>query len=243
MTSTKLLYLEDFTKLEGEGSVVDVLRENDKDVVVLDQTILYPQGGGQPYDQGMIELGDVKFKVEEVRFVDGIVKHIGVLENGTFQKGEAVKCFIDKDRRFLNSRLHSAGHVVDMAMRQVAPEWIPAKGYHFPDGPYVEYMATLEGKDKEDLKKKLEKLCNTFIKVGREVKVAFMSTDEMKSVCHFVPDYIPKDKPSRVVMFGDFGIPCGGTHVKNISEIQSMSIRKIKANGKDVVRVGYDISR
>ena len=49
MESTKLLYLENFTLLNSEAKVVDVLEENGKTVVLLDQTVFYPQGGGQPY--------------------------------------------------------------------------------------------------------------------------------------------------------------------------------------------------
>ena len=48
MSATKLLYLEDFSLLTSDASVVDVLNEEGRDVVLLDQTIFYPQGGGQP---------------------------------------------------------------------------------------------------------------------------------------------------------------------------------------------------
>ena len=57
-----------------------------------------------------------------------------------------------------------------------------------------------------------------------------------------VPDYIPTDKPCRVVMYGDFGVPCGGTHVANLSELVSMTIRKIKSE-KGNIRVAYDVKR
>ncbi len=101
----------------------------------MDGTIFYPQGGGQPYDQGVIESAKGKFLVEEVRFVDGIVKHIGMFERGSFEKGDEVTCHVDKARRDLHSRLHSAGHIVDMGMTELGLGWIPGKGYHFPDGP------------------------------------------------------------------------------------------------------------
>lgn len=64
----------------------------------------------------------------------------------------------------------------------------------------------------------------------------------MHEVCAHVPDYIPQGKPARVVLFGDFGVPCGGTHVADIKEIEHMTIRKVKAAGKNV-QVGYDIKR
>lgn len=116
MTNTKLLYLENFTLLTCEAKVINVSEENDRSVVLLDQTVFYPQGGGQPYDKGGIKGPAGKFLVEEVRFADGVVKHIGKFESGNFQIDENVKCAVDEPRRALHSRIHSAGHVVDMAV-------------------------------------------------------------------------------------------------------------------------------
>lgn len=207
MTATKLFYLEDFSVLECEAKVLDVLKENERDVLILDQTVFYPQGGGQPYDTGAIESPSGRFIVEEVRFVDGVVKHIGRFEQGAFAKGETVECRVDKERRELNSRIHSAGHLVDLAVTGLNLNWVPGKGYHFPDGPYVEYHGSGENVDTEKLKNDIETRCNEIIQKGQEVAVRFMRKDEMQSVCHFVPDYIPTDKPGRVVLFGNFGVP------------------------------------
>ena len=242
MTDTKLLYLEDFSLLTREAKVVSVSEENGRVVVLLDQTIFYPQGGGQPYDKGVIEGPSGKFLVEEVRFADGVLKHIGKFESGSFQIGEIVKCLVDEARRALHSRIHSAGHVVDMAVTALKLDWVPGKGYHFPEGPYVEYAGSLDGLDKEKLKTNIENLCNKFVEENRETKLLFMDKEKMKEVCHFVPDYIPEGKPARVVMYGDFGVPCGGTHVSRLSEIRSMTIRKIKTEG-DNIRVAYDVVR
>ena len=239
--ATELLYLENYTQLEGESKVAEVSEIDGRAVVILDGTIFYPQGGGQPYDKGIIESPTSKFVVEEVRFVDGIVRHIGNFENGTFKTGETVKLLIDRDRRTLNSKLHSAGHLVDMAVTDLKLGWVPGKGYHFPEGPYVEYEGNLEGRDTEKLKTDLETACNAHITEALETKVMFMEKDKMAEVCHFVPDFIPEGKPGRVVMFGYFGVPCGGTHVTNLSELKHVTIRKIKQEGPNV-RVGYDVT-
>ena len=242
MSDTELLYLEDFTLLSCEAKVVDVLSEDDRTILVLDQTIFYPQGGGQPYDQGIIEGTSGKFLVEEVRFVDGLVKHFGEFQSGSLNAEDTVKCLVDVERRSLHSKIHSAGHVVDMAVVAQGLDWVPGKGFHFPDGPYVEYSGSLDGLDKEKLKADLERSCNEFIQESRENKLLFMPKDEMSTVCHWVPDYIPEGKPSRVVMFGDFGTPCGGTHVSNLSDIKSMTIRKVKSE-RGNIRVAYDVAR
>ncbi len=238
---TKLLYLEQMNDYTCEAQVVDVKGEGGKTVVILDQTILYPQGGGQPYDTGNISTSNKKFLVEEVRFVDGVVKHIGNFEDEAFMTGETVTCSVDIARRQLHTRLHSGGHLVDMGLKQLGIAWRPGKGYHFPNGSYVEYVGSLEGVDVEKLKTDLESACNHIVEEAIETRVLFMSKEEMGSVCSFVPEYIPANKPARVVMYGDFGIPCGGTHVSNLKEIGTITIRKIKQDSENI-RVSYTIT-
>lgn len=241
MMKTKLLYLEEFTRLEVPAKVVEVLRENDRDVVLLDQTVFYPQGGGQPYDTGAIESFGGKFFVEEVRFAEGAVRHIGKFEYGSFAAGGAVKCFVDVERRMLHARIHSAGHLVDKAVAELDLPWQPGKGYHFPQGPYDEYEGSLDGLDKEKLKNDLEALCNKYISEGGKTEIVFMTQGEMQKACRYTPDFpIEKGERVRVVVHAGFFMPCGGTPVADMREIGRITIRKIKQE-KDKIRVGYDI--
>lgn len=240
--ATELKYLENYTQLEDESKVVEIDEIEGRTVVILDGTIFYPQGGGQPYDRGIVESPNGKFIVEEVRFVDGTVRHIGQFENGKFAPGETVKCIVDKERRVLNSKLHSAGHLVDMAVNDLNLGWIPGKGYHFPEGAYVEYEGTVAEDQKEKLKADLEASCDKFIAEDRQTEIRFMEKDKMNEVCHFVPEFIPEGKPARVVLFGGFGVPCGGTHVTHLGELGKVTIRKIKQEGGNV-RIGYDVAK
>lgn len=242
MEPTQLLYLDDMTAQTCTAAVLECREENGKMMIILDQTIFYPQGGGQPFDKGIIHNDNATFAVQEVRFVDGIVKHSGVFEKGTLKSGDKVTCSIDKERRLLLSRLHSAGHVIDIAVEKLGYDWLPGKAYHFPEGPYVEYSfpdaATL---DKEALKKTLETTCNEIIGHNLKTNVQRMPKEQLATVCKHVPDYIPTDKPSRVVMFGSFACPCGGTHVSNLSDIGTVTIRKIRIDG-NIIRISYQCS-
>jgi Ser-tRNA(Ala) deacylase AlaX len=238
---TKLLYLEDHNALQTNAAVVDVRDEEGRMIVVLDQTVFYPQGGGQPFDTGKITGETGEFVVEEVRFADEVVRHIGTMKSGNLKNGDAVRLDVDAERRRLNSRLHSAGHVVDMAVNALNLGWRPGKGYHFPNGPYVEYEGSLTDTDKETLKAKIEEASNAFVRGGRDTTIVFMEKEKMHEVCAFVPEYLPEGKPGRVVMYGDFGVPCGGTHVNNLSEIGPLVIRKLKQEGANI-RVGYGLA-
>ena len=242
MPPTKLSYLDNSEQLNSEATVLEQTQDNGRDVVVLDQTIFYPQGGGQPYDKGIIEGKTGKLVVEEVRFIDGVVKHIGKFELGKFNAGEMVKCTVDAERRLLNSRLHAAGHIVDMAVTELKLNWVPGKGYHFSEGPYVEYAGSFDMAEKEKLKSDIETLCNKFITEDRKVEVRLMDKEKLAEVCKFVPDYIPEGKPCRVVMYGSFAVPCGGTHVTHLDEVRRMTIRELKNKGGNI-RVAYDIER
>ncbi|XP_024373397.1 uncharacterized protein [Physcomitrium patens] len=140
---TNLAYFDDMRKLHSNAIVAGVITEGERLAVVLDQTILHPQGGGQPFDTGSIEAvdGTIKFCVTDVRTKSGVVYHYGnyhenrVMEATGFEPGHEVKISVDGARRTLNSRLHSAGHLLDACMSNIGLGSLePGKGYHFPDG-------------------------------------------------------------------------------------------------------------
>ena len=238
---TKLLYMEDMQLLECEAYVDKIDQKDGKTIIYLDKTIFYPQGGGQPYDVGTITSGDIVFDVTEVRYNEGMVQHIGVFRNGRFMVDETVACKVDEERRKLNTRLHSGGHLLDMAVNELGYTWKPGKGFHFPEGPYVEYDGSLGDESEEAVIQKLNDKMNEILERGIETKIKFVSIDEMKSLCRNVPENLPKDKPSRVVLYGSFGVPCGGTHVARLEDIGKDAVRKIRQKG-EILRVSYEIS-
>ena len=97
---TLLKYMQESHVLVDQAKVMDcTILEDGRTAFILNQTIFYPQGGGQPYDQGYIKSEDAIFQVNEVRFKDGIVYHIGSIKEGSFDKDSLVDLYVDKDRR------------------------------------------------------------------------------------------------------------------------------------------------
>ena len=241
MVATELLYIKDFDITECQATVVRVTKHEDgRTIVVLDQTCFYPRGGGQDWDTGTITNAIGTFIVDEVRLDEhGTVLHIGQ-PTVALLTGMNVVCHVNTDRRTVNTRLHSAGHVVDMAMVEIKPHWIPGKGAHYPHMSFVEYEV---GDDTVDdaLVAKLQAGVNDLTGLNMPNRLMFVPVEEMHNYCRHVPENIPKNKPGRIVIYGeDFGVPCGGTHVKTLSDIGHVTIVKIKVK-KGIAKVSYAV--
>lgn len=238
---TKLLYLDDFDVVECEAKVIKLEEHDGNQVVVLNQTCFYPKGGGQDFDHGTIASGDTKFVVEAVFYVDQEVKHIGHYEKGELKIDAPVNCSVDQERRMLNTRIHSGGHLLDMAVRKIGYEWVPGKGAHYPHMAFVEYAGEFNGDEKQRYIDELQSTIDKLISNGSTNTIQFMTPDEMTKHGAVVPDNMPKDKPARAVFYDDFAVPCGGTHVKDISEVGKLTVTNIKRKDGNI-RVSYSVN-
>jgi alanyl-tRNA synthetase len=201
--------------------------------VRFDQTVFYPQGGGQPSDQGEVRNGASFARVAKVTHAEnGDVDHLitGESDLASFLfPGAQVTMVVDEALRRWHSRLHSAGHVVDAALARLAITLTPTKGYHYEDGAYVEYDGTIEG-DKADITKRIENSCKEIIAENHQVFIDFSDeSDDRKCL--------------RSMRIGNIvAIPCGGTHVAKLKEIGNMTIRKVEIK-KGKTRVCYAVEK
>jgi Ser-tRNA(Ala) deacylase AlaX len=241
--ATELLCMQGFGVEACEATIISVSSTDDnRSDIILDQTCFYARGGGQDWDMGTIKSANGSFAVEEVRLDEsGAVHHVGTFKDGQFKEGGGVECEVDHDRRAINMRLHSGAHVIDMAVADLGLDWIGTKGQHYPHLSAVEYSGTWDPDKAEELRAKLQQRTNEFIEQGSVNSIRFMPVSEMHTVCRHVPDNIPTNKLGRVVMYGEsFGVPCGGTHVKDIHEVGKVTIPRIKEK-KGVIRVSYAV--
>ena len=243
MAHTILKYLEDTYLFESHTTVSNVTEmEDGRSAIIVDETIFYPQGGGQPYDQGTIASDEATFDVLDTRFKDGQVIHIGSFDRVGFVIGDGVKLSINKDRRLLNSRIHTAGHLVDVAMMNIGFSFPPTKGYHFLDSPYVEYDGRIDAEDREAAIAKLnEELTRLIAEDSTTTTKVYQSKDDIAEICQYVPDYLPEGKPIRVATVAGYNCPCGGTHVARLSELGTVKVTKIRSKGGNA-RVSYQIA-
>jgi Ser-tRNA(Ala) deacylase AlaX len=239
--STKLLYFEDTYLFEAQATVREVKQIEDKTAVILDQTIFYPQGGGQPADQGTIKSDSAMFEVDMVRFIDGEVCHFGVLKEGSLTAGDAVTLKIDQARRIENAKNHSAGHFLDIAIEKLGYKLEPYRGHHFPGEAYVSYIGDLTDEDLEDIRTNLPGELAKIIAANLPVKRQMVNVSELEKYCGTTKHKVPEGKPCRVVNIeGEFGCPCGGTHLHNTGELEKIEIRKVKRkSGK--LKISYSV--
>ena len=254
MTSpkTELVYFSDTYQTSCEAKVVSCEPVEDpgddgvaRFVVVLDRTVAYPAGGGQPSDTGrIVGPGGVAFVVASVASTkDGTVTHLGEFEEegaAPFNADDEVIVTVDADKRLLHARIHSAGHLLDVAMTNIGfgPDvMVPAKGLHQPDQAYVEYTGKVEGLDKDKLMADLKAEMNKLVSLGGSA-AAMMGYDEAAEACGGFPA-TSRDPTLRRTTADTAGCPCGGTHVANVNEIGSVDV--MRAGKERTTRVSYTI--
>ncbi len=222
---TRLLALEDNTYLfKCDAKILEIGESEVGKYIVLDNTVFYPQGGGQPSDIGSIKNSSGVFNVTKCQKIDDKIYHFGNFENGEMSKGDVVQVEIEKESRKLNARIHTAGHMIDEAVKNLGWDIKPEKGYHFVQGPYVQYFGELENPAEliEELNAEINRLVNTDKQVSYRI---FETTQE----------------PNRqMIVEGYDSCACAGTHVKNLLEIGKVNIRKIKSK-KGQVKISYEV--
>jgi Ser-tRNA(Ala) deacylase AlaX len=237
---TELICLTDTYKFADNGNLLEqrVLADG-RIALVLDRTVFYPQGGGQPADAGVISSSSGKFEVTDVRSIDGAILHLGKFIAGQFHIGESVQGEIDRERRLKNAKLHSAGHLIDVAVQNLGYVLKPGKAYHFSDGPYVEYEGEIALAEKDAVQRNLEIESNLLMDQNLPVHVLSTDAKEAAALCGGLPEYIDQSAPVRVVSIDDYmGCPCAGTHVASLGEIGPITISKVRTKaGK--TRVSY----
>ena len=104
---SKALFLQDSYLKESDAEVVSV---KDGKYVVLDQTIFYPKGGGQPWDTGKMIYGSDVYNVIYVGKFGGKISH--ELDKPGLISGEKVHCVLNWERRYRLMRNHTAAHTL-----------------------------------------------------------------------------------------------------------------------------------
>lgn len=238
---TKLLYLDDTYQFEGAGTVLSLSRDEKGGYLVLDQTVFYPQGGGQASDKGYLRVSGDEIPLTFAGFQEGSVRHY--VPDAYFKDtyiGQVAALAIDRTHRLENARLHTGGHLISHVLETLDPRLVPIKGYHFPNGAYVEF-ANERSVDAVALIERANEQLAADVALSRGVSATLSDFPTILRLRPALAPFVPQDKPSRIVTIGSYAaLPCGGTHVSNLAQLGSIRITKVKKQ-KSNVRISYEM--
>lgn len=236
-------YREDVYSTELTAIVTDISFEEGVTSIVLDRTVFYPTGGGQPCDMGYIEEFFI-FDVTEDE--DGMIVHktrdINSPESAYDLLGTEINMKIDWNRRFRNMQRHLGEHILSGTFHKLFGG--KNKGFHMGD----DYITIDILTDKDLLSigmiKEAEILANKYIQMNLPVEVSYFKNSMDAST---LPVRKPIDIDGEVsVVTAGYGdniadcVACCGTHPSRTGEVGLLKIYKFEPN-KGMTRIYFDV--
>jgi len=223
---TTCVYLDESYLQTLDANLVKLILEKSSAYVLLDRTIFHPRAGGQPSDVGTIEGSDFRLDVKRAMLQNLTIVHFGKIE-GKPEMGP-VKCKIDWTNRFLLMRRHTAAHLLDYCLKTCTGSRVETTDSWLGDDPYVGYR----GNAPPDLDiKRLQDLGNNLIQQGLKVETKTMARSDAEQLITDAPNLarLPKTSKLRIVTIqGQIPIPCGGTHVRDLKEIEALEVLRVE---------------
>ena len=205
--------------------IVESAKEGDKIAIVLNQTTFYPEGGGQAGDCGILSNDSVTIEITDTRKgANNTIKHIGFVKSGEVKVNDELITLVNKDVRMASARNHTATHLLHKVLKEVLGEHVNQAG-SLVNAERLRFDVThFEAISKDELRL-IEEKVNDAILASLEINCENMGINEAKekgATALFGEKY---GMEVRVVSMGDFSIElCGGTHLKNTSQVGMFKI-------------------
>ncbi|KAK6398105.1 Alanine--tRNA ligase [Meristemomyces frigidus] len=223
--------------------------------LILDRTNFYAEQGGQENDTGRILVdGEAEIDVRNVQVYGGYVMHTGYMKYGAFKIGDEVRCEYDEERRLPIRNNHTGTHILNFALREVLGDEVNQRGSLVaPEKLRFDFSHKAACSDEELVK--IEESSTGYIRQNSEVyatDVPLATARQIEGVRAVFGETYPD--PVRVVSIGvpvedlleDVNRPewrnvsvefCGGTHVKNTTEIKDLVILEESGIAKGIRRI------
>jgi misacylated tRNA(Ala) deacylase len=231
---TDCLFREDSYLTDCEARVLAI---TDQGGIVLDRTVFYATSGGQPGDTGALALPDgTRVALATAVYTDAAkteIAHVPADGAPVLKPGDSVTAAIDWDRRYARMRMHTALHLLSA----VLPYAVTGGSVGDGDGR-LDFDIPDAGLDKDTVTAKI----NEMIASGAAVSSRWISDAELAANPGLVKTMSVKPPmgTGRVRLIEIAGLdlqPCGGTHVRNVSEIGAVRVTQIEKKGKQNRRV------
>ena len=232
----EILCYEDSYLRECKSKVTDV---NDHGVI-LDQTVFYPGGGGQPSDHGKLIWEKNEYLVKGLKRIDGQLVHL--IDGDKPEINSEVLSMIDWNKRYKLMRTHTALHILcgviwrDYSASVTGGDMKPLSGRMDFE---LEEMSV-------DFSKEVEEKVNVEVSKKRDIKVyqlpreeAFQIPDLIRTKINLLPEGI---KFVRIVDIKGLDLQAdGGTHVNNTSEVGYIKMTGHESKGKSNKRLRIEV--
>ena len=204
--------------------------------VVFDRTPFYPEGGGQVGDTGFLEMGsDQKIKIlNTIKENDSIIHLMDSLPK-KFDKNFNIR--VDKNKRFASSSNHTATHLLHQALRNILGDHVQQKGSMVSD-KYLRFdfshFSRLNRKELEEVQNFVNQRIIDELELEENRNSSLKECIDNGVIALFGEKY---GDVVRSVKFGKSYELCGGTHVKNTSQIRSFIITSESAISTGIRRI------
>jgi len=226
-------YYEDPDLLESEARVLGVF----KDKVVLDKTIFYPEGGGQPADNGKIVFDGKEALVKDVRIVNNRIIHF--IEGPAPREDSVVKMVVDAERRLQLRRAHTATHIINAAARMVLGNHVWQAGAQkdvVESRLDITHPLPLTDGEVEKIERKANEIALANINV--EVRVLPRTVAEKEHGFRIYQGGAVPGKELRIVKINGLDAEaCGGLHVNKTGDVGLIKIVKVDRIQDGVERI------
>ncbi|SDC72212.1 alanine--tRNA ligase [Natrinema hispanicum] len=237
LPETEKLYYDDQQRTQFEAVVLDVFEREEGYDVVLDQTMFYPEGGGQPADTGTLSTDDTTVEVEDVQIEDGVILHRTDENPG---KGELVNGQIDGGRRRQLMRHHTATHIVIHAARQVLGEHIRQAGAQKGVESSRIDVRHYDRISRDDIKR-IENRANEIVMDNTSVTQEWPDRHDAEAEHGFdlYQGGIPPGEQIRLIHVDEDTQACGGTHVARTGDIGAIKVLSTERVQDGVERITF----
>ncbi|WMW22200.1 alanine--tRNA ligase [Methanolobus mangrovi] len=238
LPKTKKLFYDEPTRMNFEAVVLDIFDNH----IVLDSTLFYPEGGGQPADHGTIVVEDVVLNVIDVQAVNGVVVHIieDMEDELHLRKGDMVLGKVNEERRMSHACHHTATHIVNDAARKVLGDHVwQAGAQKFVDKARLD-ISHYKRISQEELNR-IELIANRTVMDNQRVTAEWMERVDAEKKYGFglYQGGVPPGNIIRVLKVADDIEACGGTHCVSTGLVGPIKMLKTERIQDGVERIEY----
>ena len=219
---TEKLYWKDAYQTHFNAQIKEIKEEG----IILDRTLFYPESGNQASDRGYLVFGKHKFEVDKVtKENDEILHHLSSDFKEIFNVGDKINGEIDWDYRYGIMKAHTSQHIFSAVFKNKYNIDTLRATLNFEE-VFLQVSKKIELDQLKEILIEVNKICNF---KNLNLKTRIVQNKETKEISNKIRSAIPDEFNIRLVEIDNLDLVCcGGTHVKNTTEIGNVFIYEFK---------------